>query len=107
MGLKKVDRSAALSTTSEQIRDFAVILTERRGHEVTAWIDNVEATGAIALRSFAAGLRNDLKAVTAGLTMEYNSGPVEGLVNRIKMIKRQIFGRARFGLLRKRILNRA
>ena len=106
--LKKVlDRSAALATTSEQVHDFAVILTERRGHEVTAWIDNVEATGAIALRSFAVGLRNDLKAVTASLTIEYNSGPVEGQVNRIKMIKRQMFDRAKFDLLRKRILNPA
>ena len=74
---------------------------------MTGWIDNVEATGATALRSFAAGLRKDLKAVTAGLTMEYNSGAVEGQVNRIKMIKRQMFGRAKFDLLRKRILNPA
>lgn len=104
--LKKIlDRSAALATTSEQVREFAGILTERRGGEVAGWIDTVEATGAPALRSFAAGLRNDLKAVTAGLTMEHNSGPVEGQVNRIKMIKRQMFGRAKFDLLRKRILN--
>jgi len=104
---KLLDRSAALATTREQVREFAVILTERRGHEVPRWIDNVEATGATALRSFAAGLRHDLKAVTAGLTMEYNSGAVEGQVNRIKMIKRQMFGRAKFDLLRKRILNPA
>jgi transposase len=104
---KVLDRSAALATTSSQVRDFAVILTERHGHEVTGWIDNVEATGATALRSFAAGLRKDLRAVTAGLTMDYNSGPVEGQVNRIKMIKRQMFGRAKFDLLLKRILNPA
>ena len=54
---------------------------------------------------FAAGLRNDLDAVTAGLTTNYSSGAVEGTVNRIKMIKRQMFGRANFDLLRKRILN--
>ena len=86
--LKKVlDRSAALATTSEQVRDFAGILTDRRGHEVAGWIETVEATGATALRSFVAGLRNDLKAVTAGLTMDYNSGPVEEQVNRIKMVR--------------------
>jgi hypothetical protein len=43
-----------------------------------------------------------LDAVTAGLTLSYSSGPVEGTVNRIKMIKRQMFGRANFDLLRKR-----
>ena len=58
-------------------------------------------------RSFAAGLRNDLDAVTAGLTTHYSSGAVEGTVNRIKMIKRQMFGRAKFDLLRKRILDLA
>jgi len=42
---------------------------------------------------FATGLDRDLDAVTAGLTLSYSSGPVEGTVNRIKMIKRQMFGR--------------
>jgi transposase len=64
----------------------------------------VATDGAPALRSFAAGLERDLDAVTAGLTLPYNSGPVEGTVNRIKMIKRQMFGRANFDLLRKRVL---
>ena len=44
------------------------------------------------------------RAVTAGLTLPYSSGPVEGTVNRIKMIKRQMYGRAGFSLLRKRVL---
>jgi transposase len=56
------------------------------------------------LRSFATGLCRDLDAVNAGLTLPYSSGPVEGTVNRIKMIKRQMFGRANFDLLRKRVL---
>ena len=49
-------------------------------------------------------LSRDLDAVTAGLTLPYSSGPVEGAINRIKMIKRQMFGRAKFDLLRKRVL---
>ncbi|MEU4654970.1 hypothetical protein AB0G32_13660 [Streptomyces sp. NPDC023723] len=55
------------------------------------------------ISSFAAGLNSDLDAVTAGLTTDWNSGPVEGAVNRIKMRKRRLFGRAGFGLLRKRV----
>ncbi|MFI0484061.1 hypothetical protein [Actinomadura sp. 9N215] len=47
----------------------------------------------------------DLDAVTTGLTLARNSGPVEGHVNHIKMLKRQMFGRAGFPLLRKRVLN--
>jgi transposase len=50
------------------------------------------------------GLRRDQDAVTAGLTLPWSSGAVEGHVNRIKMLKRQMFGRAKPDLLRKRIL---
>jgi transposase len=57
-----------------------------------------------ALHSLITGLRRDLDAVTAGLTLPWSSGPVEGNVNRIKTIKRQMYGRASFDLLRKRIL---
>ena len=53
---------------------------------------------------FAQGLNQDLDAVTNGLTMPWSSGPVEGRVNHIKMIKRQMFGRAGLALLRKRVL---
>ncbi|WP_347177280.1 transposase [Parafrankia sp. EAN1pec] len=59
-----------------------------------------------ALASFARHLRNDHDAVVAGLTLPHGSGPVEGIVNRIKMLKRQIYGRANFDLLRKRVLIR-
>lgn len=54
--------------------------------------------------SFAAGLQRDRTAVRNGLTLRFSSGPVAGNVNRIKMIKRQMYGRAKFDLLRKRIL---
>lgn len=64
----------------------------------------VEADDQPALHSFVRGLRRDQDAVTAGLTLPWNSGPVEGQVNRIKMLKRQMFGRAKTDLLRKRIL---
>jgi transposase len=56
------------------------------------------------LRSFAAGLKRDHAAVVNGLTLPYSSGAVEGNVNRIKTLKRQMYGRARFDLLRKRVL---
>ena len=97
-------RSPALRITHDQVSAFAKILTQRRGHELNDWLRWVDTEGAPALRSFATGLERDLDAVTAGLTLPYSSGPVEGTVNRIKMIKRQMFGRASFDLLRKRVL---
>ena len=77
-------------------------MVERRGHKLAEWRTDVEATGSLALRPFVTGLRRDLDAVTAGLTLVHNSGPVEGHVNRIKMLKRQMYGRANLDLLRKR-----
>lgn len=56
------------------------------------------------LHSLAAGIDRDRTAVIAGLTMPWSSGVVEGHVNRIKMLRRQMFGRAGFDLLRKRVL---
>lgn len=56
------------------------------------------------LHSFIAGLRRDYDAVLNGLTLPHSSGVVEGHVNRIKMIKRQMYGRANLDLLRKRVL---
>lgn len=100
-------RSDALATTRRQVQVFAEMLTGRHGERLEEWMRDVEDAGAPALRSFVAGVRTDLAAVTAGLTLNYSSGPVEGTVNRIKMIKRQMFGRAKFDLLRKRILNPA
>lgn len=56
------------------------------------------------LHSLTAGLKRDLDAVVNGLSLPYSSGAVEGNVNRIKMLKRQMYGRASFDLLRKRVL---
>ena len=58
----------------------------------------------ISLHSFVNGVRSDQLAVTAGLTLPFSSGAVEDQVNRIKMLKRQMFGRAGLDLLRKRVL---
>jgi transposase len=64
----------------------------------------VEADQLPDLHSFTAGLKRDLDAVVNGLSLPYSSGAVEGNVNRIKMLKRQMYGRASFVLLRKRVL---
>ena len=57
-----------------------------------------------ALGGFVAKLRQDLAAVTNGLTLEWSNGQTEGQVNRLKLIKRSIYGRAKFDLLRARVL---
>ncbi len=96
--------SPELESLVAHVRAFALIMTERRGRELERWMTRVDADDHAALHSFARGLRSDQDAVTAGLSTRWNSGTVEGHVNRIKMLKRQMFGRAKPDLLRKRIL---
>jgi hypothetical protein len=97
-------RCAELNTTRDLVREFADMLCHRRGEHLEAWARQAETGPVSELRGFAKGLRKDWAAVTAGLTVSYSSGPVEGHVNRIKMIKRQMYGRAKPDLLRKRVL---
>jgi transposase len=97
-------RCEELTATRALVREFADMLCHRSGSKLPRWADQAEAGPVRELRSFAAGLRKDWPAVTAGLTLPYSSGAVEGHVNRIKMIKRQMYGRAKPDLLRKRVL---
>jgi transposase len=69
------------------------MLCRRHGEHLQTWASQAEASPVSELRSFANGLRKDWAAVTARLTLPYSSGAVEGHVNRIKMIKRQMYGR--------------
>jgi transposase len=97
-------RCQELKVTRDLVRDFADMLCHRRGEHLQDWAAQAEASPVTELRAFAKGLRKDWAAVTAGLTVSYSSGAVEGHVNRIKMIKRQMYGRAKPDLLRKRVL---
>ena len=93
-----------LDALSGHVRSFARILTQLEGDQLPQWIDAASSTDLPNLQRFARGLLRDLDAAIAGLTLPWNSGVVEGHVNRIKMLKRQMFGRAGFELLRKRVL---
>jgi hypothetical protein len=99
-----LDRCPELQAASDQVRAFAAMITGLTGENLPQWIDTASAAGLPGIASFAKGLEQDLDAVTNGLTMPWSSGPVEGRVNHIKMIKRQMFGRAGLPLLRKRVL---
>ncbi|MFI6107562.1 transposase [Streptomyces sp. NPDC051310] len=94
-----------LTALVEHVRSFARMVTELQGDRLPEWIESARATADLpSLSRFAQHLERDLDAVIAGLTQPWDSGVVEGHVNRIKMLKRQMFGRAGFELLRKRVL---
>ena len=86
-------------------QDFAALLREREGEQMDAWIAAASASEVMELRRFAQGLLPDAVAVRAGLTLEWSNGQTEGHVNRLKTLKRQMYGRAGFVLLRQRLLH--
>jgi hypothetical protein len=93
-----------LQTLTDRVRQFADLLTDRRGSDLQARTTTVEADELPAAHSFVQGLRLEHDAVVAGLTLPYSNGPMEGTDTKAKLLKRQMYGRAGFPLLRQRIL---
>jgi transposase len=98
------ERSPELEPARKLAQHFLRLVRERQGRELDGWVADVHATGPPELRGFSRNLQHDWDAVHAGLTERWSSGSVEGNVNKLKVAKRQMFGRARFDLLRKRVL---
>lgn len=72
--------------------------------QLAGWMKEAKESGIVELDYFVRGLQKDLPTVEAGLTYEWSNGVVEGQNNRLKMIKRQMYGRAKFDLLHQRVL---
>ncbi|HET8851403.1 MAG TPA: ISL3 family transposase [Ktedonobacteraceae bacterium] len=87
------------------VQQFARMLRTRTGELLDAWLAQVESSNLPELQSFAAGVEKDKDAVRAGLTWWISNGMVEGHVTKLKLIKRQGYGKAGFPLLRKRVLH--
>jgi transposase len=100
--LTQSDPALAQAYTVSQA--FLALVRERRGEALTAWITEATSSGIAALAHFAQGLQEDLTAITAGLTLPWSNGPVEGHVNRLKLLKREGYGRAGVRLLRQRLM---
>lgn len=85
---------------------FVSMLTERRDKDVDVWLVQAEQSGLVELKRFANGIRRDYAAVKAAFSSEISNGQVEGQVHRLKLQKRQVYGRANFDLLRLRVMHR-
>ncbi len=92
--------SSEVVTTYAFAQKFQKIVREREQPELKPWLWRAIRCSVPELSGFAAGLLRDLRAVNAALTLEWSSGQVEGQVNKLKTIKRQMHGRAKFDLLR-------
>jgi transposase len=97
--------STQLQKASDLVQDFLSMVHKREGHRLDAWLERVAKSDLSELQSFAAGVERDKAAVQAGLTWWINNGVVEGSVTKVKLIKRQMYGRADFPLLRQRVLH--
>lgn len=88
----------ALATAYALAQDFATMLRERQGQRLDEWIARAVAADSIKLRGFTTGLLPDKEAVEAGLTLLWSTGPCEGHIHKIKLMKRSMCGKAGFDL---------
>lgn len=91
----------AIASAADLARRFHVLLTSRDADALDPWLDDALNS---AIASFARGLKRDIDAVRAALTLPWSTGPVEGKINKLKLIKRSMYGRAGLDLLRARLM---
>lgn len=99
--------SPEVSKARELARGFIRIVQERRVDELREWLISALRSGLPEFVSFANGITEDLQAVRAALQCEWSNGQTEGQVNRLKMIKRMMYGRGKLDLLKARVLHAA
>jgi len=100
--MKQADEKVAQAYTLGQ--RFSEMVRDRQPGYLLGWLDDVAGSGIKALMGLANGIKQDIEAVTNALSLPWSNGQVEGQVNRLKLIKRQMYGRANFDLLRKRVI---
>lgn len=101
------EASPSLETTYQLVKAFLQMVRELTGEQLDAWLEAVQDSHLEAFQTFVAGVQKDKDAVLAGLTLPWNNGPLEGHVNRLKLIKRSMYGRASIDLLKHRVLHQS
>lgn len=96
--------SPEVERATELARRFMQMVRERQADQLSEWIREVAKSGLLELKAFARGLEQDRAAIDAALREEWSNGQTEGQVHRLKLLKRQMYGRAKFDLLRAKVL---
>jgi transposase len=99
-----LDSSSAVKAGRDAAIEFTEILTRRQPDRLDAWIAKALASSVSTLKQFAKGIQADHDAVLAALQLPWSNAQLEGQVNRLKVIKRQMYGRAKFDLLKIRVM---
>ena len=102
--LERLVGQPELSGAITLAQGFIKLVRQRLPENLDSWLEKAKNSSIKAFQSFAKGLKDDYDAVKAGVTLEVSNGPVEGQNNRLKMLKRQMFGRAGLDLLAKRFI---
>jgi transposase len=97
--------SPDLETAYQLVQEFLSMVRELTGERLEEWLGKVEAEALQAFQPFVTGVQQDKDAVLAGLTLPWSNGPLEGNVNRLKLIKRSMYGQADLNLLKLRVLH--
>jgi transposase len=97
-------QSAEVAEAIDLAQDFTQLVRQRQPERFDPWLERASTSALEAVQRFASGLRDDYAAVKAGMTLPWSTGPVEGHINRLKMLKRHMFGRARLDLLSHRFV---
>jgi transposase len=112
--LRPISRSLSLAQLTQQApelaeavalaQDFASLVRQRQPTQLEPWLARAATSTLPPFRRFAKGVREDYAAVKAGVTLPWSQGPIEGHITRLKLLKRQMFGRAKLDLLARRFL---
>ena len=89
------------------LQAFVKMVRERKHQDLRSWMKEAISSGIPELKSFVAGIERDYDAVHAALRLPWSQGTTEGKVNKLKTLKRVMYGRAGFALLRQRLLHDA
>ena len=100
--LERVRQDGEAAEVFRLASTFLAIVCERQADQLGPWLSACKRS-VKAMRTFATGLKQDYAAVRAALTLSWSSGQTEGKINKLKFLKRQMFGRANFDLLRQRV----
>jgi transposase len=107
----QLDQITQMDNTLAQARElthgFLDLIRRQSGEGLDNWLKNVHASTVRQFHIFARSLERDKSAILAGLTLPYSTGPVEGHINRLKLIKRHAYGRASLSYLHHRFLSAA
>src|SRR5712691_1206284 len=97
-------QDAVIAQIATLADDFTEMVRERLSDQLGDWLETIQASAYASLKSLATGIAQDFSAVRAALELPYSNGQTEGQVTRLKLLKRQMYGRANLDLLRQRVL---